>query len=66
MDGMKHYLIHTLFDGISEFHSYWADDEEHALEQLDDSTTEYNPSQYVTHMFVSDTEILNNEIAKRG
>jgi hypothetical protein len=65
MEGMKHYLIHTNFNGTPEFHSYWADDEDHAIEQLDDSTDEYNVSQYITHIFVSDTEILNNESAKR-
>lgn len=65
MDGMKHYLIHTNFNGTPEFHSYWADDEDHAIEQLDDSTDEYNVSQYITHIFVSDTEILNNNVAQR-
>lgn len=56
---MKCYLIVTNYEGNTEFARFWADDEDHALEQLDLCCDEYNPSQYVTHIFVSDTEILN-------
>ena len=57
---MKCYLIVTNYEGNTEFGRFWADDEDHALEQLDLCCDEYNPSQYVTHIFVSDSEILNN------
>lgn len=59
MEGMKYFLIVTNYDGNTEFAGFWADDEDHALEQLDLCCDEYNPSQYVTHIFVSDTEIVN-------
>lgn len=59
MEGMKYFLICTNFENRTEFAGFWADDEDHALEQLDLCCDEYNPSQYVTHVFVSDTEITN-------
>lgn len=58
---MKHYLIQTNCNGVQEFTSFWADDEEHALEQLDDESAEYNARQFVTHMFVSKSHIDNVE-----
>jgi len=64
MEGMKYFLICTNFENRTEFAGFWADDEDHALEQLDLCCDEYNPSQYVTHVFVSDTEIANNEVNK--
>ena len=64
MEGMKYFLICTNFEGRTEFAGFWADDEDHALEQLDLCCDEYNPSQYVTHVFVSDTEIANTALFK--
>ena len=60
MNGMKHYLICTNFEGRTEFTAFWADDIDHAMEQLENESDEYNAEQYVTHVFVSDTEIENN------
>jgi hypothetical protein len=64
MEGMKYFLICTNFENRTEFMGFWADDEDHALEQLDLCCDEYNPSQYVTHVFVSDTEINNTVLFK--
>ena len=64
MEGMKYFLICTNFENRTEFMGFWADDEDHALEQLDLCCDEYNPSQYVTHVFVSDTEITNTAAFK--
>lgn len=57
---MKHFLLVINFENRPEFSSFWADDLEHALEQLDDEGFEYNARQYVTHTFESETEIQNS------
>jgi hypothetical protein len=55
---MKHFMILTNFEGNLESRYYWADDKEHAIEQMVEETDEYNPEQYIVEIFVSDSTIM--------
>jgi hypothetical protein len=60
---MKHYMIITDIDGLTEVFTCWADDSDHALEQFDDASVEEFSQEYITHMFQYDTEILNSAVS---
>lgn len=64
-----HYVITTDFNGVVEHLLVQADDDEHALEQLDDISDEYNAREYVVALIRTKDEFGVNgilELLKKG
>lgn len=55
----KHFLIITEYEGEVEARVFKAETYDKVMEKFDNSTSEYNPMQYVKGVFVSDTPITN-------